>query len=78
MSIDINATQQHVHLKGEHWTRPLVGLGRKRTSGDGFALEIRPVQPSQPVRTAQATPRGRRMPGTRGTLPRRVSESSRQ
>ena len=60
-------------------SRPaLVGPSRKRTSGDGLALEIRPLQPAQPVRSAQTTARGRRMPGTRGTLPGYASESSRQ
>ena len=43
-----------------------------------FALETCPHQPSQLVRDAQVTARGRRMPSTRGTMPRHASESSRQ
>ena len=56
----------------------LIGPSRKRTSGDGLALEIRPLQPAQPMRSAQTTARGRRMPGTRGAMPGDASESSRQ
>ena len=47
----------------------LVGLSRKRTSSDGFALEIRSVFPSQLVWNAQVTARGRRMLGSCCALP---------
>ena len=66
------------HLTGEYRTRSLSGRGRKRASGDGLALEIRPLQPSQPVWDAQVTARGRRMPGTRGTMPWHTPQSSGQ
>ena len=78
--------QAHVHRHQHRGARPLerafdsslVGPSRKRTSSGGFALEIRRVQPSHLVRNAQTPARGRRMPGTCGTLPRHASESSRQ
>ena len=57
------------HHLGEHFgvpahvmgavDSPLVVPSLKRASDDGLALEIRPLQPSQPVRSAQVTARGR-------------------
>ena len=48
-----------------------VGPSRKRARDDGAALTLRTVQSSQPMRTAKAPTRGRRMPSTRGTPVRR-------
>ena len=42
-------------LEREALDSPLIGRSRKRTSSDGFALEIRPVQTSQLARNARAT-----------------------
>ena len=56
----------------------VVGPSRKRTSGDGLALAKCPLQPSQLVRIAQATARGRRMPGAGGAMSRDASESTKQ
>ena len=57
------------HHLGEHFgvpahvmgavDSPLVVPSLKRASDDGLALEIRPLQTSQPVRSAQVTARGR-------------------
>ena len=55
-----------------------VWLSRKRTSSDGFAVEIRLVQSSHLVRTPQVTACGRRMLGARSASPGYATEISRQ
>ena len=59
-----------------HWTRPLSGRVANAPAAMGSRWRFVLFQPSHLVRNAQGTARGRRMPSSRGTLPR--SESSRQ
>ena len=64
-----------VRSKGELSTRPCRAASQMHQR---LTLEIRPLQPSQPVRSAQTTARGRRIAGACGAMPGDASESAGQ